>query len=112
MTEQTPKRPPSAHRLDPTGKSALFETPVQAPPDHLRGGVKDGKRALYSAEARRPGTVVIECSGCKQKSRSTFFDLGVGLLPIPAWIPGRKHGHLMRCPACGRRHWCSIAWTD
>ena len=112
MSEPAERRSSSHQRLDPTGKSALFEAPVQAPPDHLRGGVTDGKRALYSAEERRPGTVMVECSGCKQKTRSTFLSLGIGFLPLTAWIPGRRDGHLMRCPACGRREWCSIGWTD
>lgn len=112
MSDRPDARSVNARRLDPKGKSALFEAPVQAPPDHLRGGVEDGKRALYSAEARRPGTVVVECSGCKEKTRSTYFDLGLGLLPVTAWIPGRKNGHLLRCPACNRRRWCSIGFTD
>jgi len=101
-----------AARLDPTGKHALFETPVQAPPDHLHGGVRDGRHALYSAAARRPGTVIVDCSECGARSRESLLELGLGFLPFTAWLPGRRHGHLMRCPSCGGRHWCRIGWTE
>ena len=98
---------------DPQGKRALFEAPVGAARDTLRSGrPAEGKEALYSTGPRQPGTVVVRCSSCQARSRINLTDLGLRMLTVSAWLPGRKHSHWMRCPSCDHRTWCAIAWTD
>lgn len=103
----------SSRRLDPQGKAALFSAPVQAPPDQLSAGrATAGKHALYSTGPRQVGTVVVECGSCDVRSRTTLVTLGLRCLPFTAWIPGRRHAHFLRCPACGQMTWCRIGWTE
>ena len=100
-------------RLDPTGKRALFEAPVSAAPDRVSvGAANQGRAALFSTAPRRPGTVVVECSGCKARTRVAAVDLGVLLVSGSAFVPFRSHPHWMRCPSCRSRRWCRIGWTD
>lgn len=109
----TSRRPARGRSLDPNGKRALFEAPVQAAEDHLRAGPqREGRDALFSAGPARPGTALVECSACKVRTRVGLADLGVRLMTISAWLPGRRHNHWMRCPSCGRRTWCRIGWND
>ncbi len=99
--------------LDPQGRRALFETPVDAARDTLRSGTpREGKDALYSSGPRQVGTVVVTCSSCEARSRINLTDLGLRFLTGSAWIPGRRAGHWLRCPACNQRTWCSVAWQD
>jgi hypothetical protein len=99
--------------LDPQGRRALFETPVDAARDTLRSGKpRDGKDALYSTGPRQGGTVVVTCAGCRARTRVNLTDLGLRWLTGTVWIPGRRNGHWMRCPGCQRRTWCSVAWRD
>jgi hypothetical protein len=99
--------------LDPTGKGALFEGSVEAAPDQLATGrPAEGKAALFSSGRRQAGTVLIECSACKSRTRASIADLGLRLATGSAWIPLRRHAHWMRCPACGRREWCRIGWNE
>lgn len=103
----------AARRVDPTGRHALFATPPTAARDQLGpGNQKDGREAFFSTGPRQTGTVVITCSECDTRSRVTLLDLGVRLLSISAWVPGRSHSHWMRCPGCHRHTWCRIGWTD
>jgi hypothetical protein len=103
----------AARSADPTGRHALFSAPPTAAPDQLAPGErKDGRHAFYSTGPRRPGTVVIVCSGCRMRTRVTVANLVVRLAPFTVWIPGRRHGHLLRCPGCDERRWCQIAWFD
>ena len=100
-------------RIDPTGKHALFSTPPAAAPDQLRAGSREtGRSAFYSTGSRQVGTVVVECATCTTRTRVTLVDLGVRFLSISAWIPGRRHAHWMRCPACDTHTWCRVGWTD
>jgi len=116
----TPPRPPAGRSasgrrpsLDPQGRRALFETPPSAARDVIRSGSpRDGKEALYSTGPRQSGTVVVACASCKARSRINLTDLGLRWLTGTVWIPGRRKGHWMRCPACHRRTWCSIGWQD
>jgi hypothetical protein len=102
----------STRGLDPTGKGALFTTPVHAARDTLGGGEpKEGKEALYSTGRRRPGTVVVTCSTCTAQARVSLIDLGLRSGPLPAWLPGRRFGHRLRCPSCHALTWCSVAFT-
>lgn len=98
---------------DPQGKRALFETPVSAPPDVISSGpTEDGRQALFSAAKRRPGTVVVDCSGCGVRTRRSLADVGVRLAMFSMWLPGRTYSRWMRCPECRSRTWCRIGWLD
>jgi hypothetical protein len=101
-------------RLDPTGKRALFETPVSAAPDQLApGATADGRGALFSAGPARTGTVVIDCSSCRSRARITLAELGVRALSLSAFVPTRRsHPYWLRCPTCGHRTWCRIGWSE
>ncbi len=100
--------------LDPTGKRALFEAPVAAAPDALvPGRTRDGKSALFSTGPPRTGTVLIDCSSCRARSRISLGDLGVRMLKLSAFVPTRRtHPHWLMCPTCGRRTWCRIGWNE
>ncbi len=107
-----PAAPSRRRSFDPQGKQALFQAPVAAAPDTLRTGAeRHGREALFSTGPRQPGTVVIDCSSCQARTRTSLADLGLRLLTLSVWLPGRSHPHWMRCPACERRSWCSIAWS-
>lgn len=101
---------PGRGRLDPTGKRALFEAPVQAPDDRLSAAAPEGRAALFSGGSARPGTVVVDCSGCGVRSRVSLLDVGLRLAQLSVWLPGRSHNRRMRCPSCDRREWCRIDW--
>ena len=99
--------------LDPQGRRALFEMPVEAARDTIRSGeAKEGKESLYSTGPRQAGSVVVECTGCSVRTRISLTDLAMRLATVSVWLPGRRHSHWMRCPACERRQWCAIGWTD
>jgi hypothetical protein len=101
------------HKLDPQGKRALFESPVTAAPDLLTtGNQKEGKDALYSSGPRQVGTVLVDCSSCRTRSRTTLVDLGLRFLSVSVWLPGRRHSHWMRCPGCHQHAWCRVGWTE
>lgn len=102
----------SPRPVDPKGKRALFEAPVAAPRDSVSGGgAREGKASLFSTGPARPGTVLVECGKCEARSRVNLLELGVRMLPVGVWLPGRKHSRLLRCPACNVRTWCSVHWT-
>lgn len=106
-------RKASTRRMDPSGKQALFSSRVVAAPDQLDAGVqKEGRDALFSTGPRQVGTAIVECSSCLARVRCSLFDISVRLLSFSAWLPARRHNHWMRCPACNRHTWCSIAWND
>ena len=98
-------------RIDPTGKRALFEAPVTAAPDHLRPRVpREGRNAMFSTGPREPGTVLVECASCSARSRIPLTDLGMRVLTGSLLLPGVARGWFVRCPACNRRTWCSVAF--
>ena len=72
----------------------------------------DGKRALFSAASRKPGTLVIECGGCRARSRLSYLDLARRSLPVAVWVPWRTHSRLARYPACEQRTWLAARWFD
>jgi hypothetical protein len=99
--------------LDPTGKRALFEAPAALADDRVSAGANaDGRTALFSLAPRRAGTVVVECSGCRARSRASIVDVGVRMVAGSAWLPLRRYSHWLRCPSCETRQWCRIAWTS
>ncbi len=114
MTDRLTRRQHTTQRgLDPKGKRALFEAPVEAPADHLRPGpARSGRDALFSTGPRQRGTAVVECDGCGARSRVSLADLGLRLVSFSVWIPGRRHAHWLSCPACGHRTWCRIGWDE
>jgi hypothetical protein len=97
--------------VDPTGKRALFTAPVENTPDTtVPGASTRGRTALFSTAPRRPGTVVVECSDCKVRSRITLVGLAVRFATGSLWYPLGRYPHWVRCPACGARHWCRVGW--
>jgi hypothetical protein len=89
---------------DPTGKRALFEAPISAPPEQLRPGTaREGRDAVFSAGRREPGTVLVDCSKCHARGRMTLADLVLRLLTGSLLWPGRRKGWFLRCPTCGSR---------
>ena len=110
-------RPPTGRsatrHMDPAGKAALFSSPPVAARDQLgTGNQKEGRAAFFSTGPRQTGTVVVECAACGSRSRVSLVDLGVRLVSISLWIPARRHGHWMRCPACDTHTWCRIGWNE
>jgi hypothetical protein len=100
--------------LDPTGKRALFETPVSAAPDSLAPGrTASGRDALFSIGPPRAGTVLVECSTCRARARISLADLGVRMLSLSAFLPTpRPHPYWLRCPTCDKRTWCRVGWSE
>ena len=103
---------------DPSGKRALFS--VEASADHLDphdapgrdDGDPEGKAALYSTATRRAGTVVLDCSRCKGRTRVGYPEFVRRHFPAWLWFPWREHSRLMVCPACGNRTWVAARWLE
>jgi hypothetical protein len=71
-----------------------------------------GKAALFS-DARRPGTVVIECGTCGASTRVSYVDFAIDSLPFSIWlppIPSIPYNRRMTCPACGEWTWIKAHW--
>lgn len=101
-------------RHDPTGKRALFESPVEASPERLRAGAREGRDAFFSSGGREAGTVVVECSSCDARSRVGLGDIAVRLASLSLYLPLLRpsHPHRITCPSCERATWCRIGWRD
>lgn len=102
-------------RLDPTGKRALFESPVTAADDVLRSGsARTGRDALFSTGGPTPGTALVECSSCHTRSRVTLAEVAVRLASFSVYLPllHPKHPHRIRCPHCRKAAWCRIGWGE
>jgi hypothetical protein len=100
---------------DPLGKSALFSGET----GRVLGGTETGTKGrgathLFSQAEARPGTLVVDCSGCDRRTRVTFAEFAVLHLPLWLWapIPGRSHRHWLRCPACRRFTWLQARWLE
>jgi len=110
------RRPP-----DPLGKRALFWVPATTG-THARDTVAVGKRALYSKARAEPdsvrttsvnplvdrGSLIVECSRCRQVSHIGLLDLLIFQFPFPAWLPRGAFDRRMTCPSCRKRTWCSV----
>lgn len=95
--------------VDPEGRRALFSgSDLPGTPDDSAAG----RAALFSTSGRRLGTLVVECSHCGAHSRIDYADFVRRHLPFWAWIPGREHSRLLRCPACERRTWLRVRWLS
>ncbi len=71
-----------------------------------------GKAALFT-DARRPGTVVIECSACTASTRVSYVDFALNSLPFSLWLPPVPSLHFnrrMNCPACSEWAWVRTHW--
>lgn len=105
----------SRRNLDPTGKRALFETPVTAADDALRAGEHaDGRAALFSTGKPTLGTALVECSSCTTRTRVTLADVALRLASFSVYLPllHPRHPHRIRCPHCGKATWCRIGWGE
>ncbi len=100
----------SGRRLDPSGKRALFEAPVDVADDVLHGRERSGKDALFSV-GPRSGTARVTCSRCQERTRVSLTDLGLRVVRLSAWNPLRRHSHWITCPACEHRAWCHVSVT-
>lgn len=101
--------------LDPTGKSALFGSPVQAAPDAIRSGNRrEGRDALFSTGPAEVGTVLVECSACHGRTRIGLGDIAVRLASFSVYMPllHPQHPHRIKCPGCHDLTWCKIGWRD
>lgn len=102
-------------RLDPTGKRALFETPVTAPDEVFRGdGDRTGRDALFSTGRPKPGTAIVECSTCATRTRVSLADVALRLASFSVYLPllHPQHPHRIRCPHCAKSTWCRIGWGE
>lgn len=102
-------------KLDPTGKRALFETPVTAADEVLRRGeAPRGRDALFSTGRPQAGTVLVECSRCSTRTRVGLADIAVRLASFSVYLPllRPKHPHRIRCPHCDKASWCRVGWGE
>ena len=68
-----------------------------------------GKHALYSAAERKPRTLTVECSACREETRVSYIELAALLFPFHFHVPVMKYHHSwFKCPACGRRTWLRV----
>jgi phage terminase large subunit GpA-like protein len=96
---------------DPLGKRALFS--VSDPPRAAPAATATiSKQSLFSAseDARRFGTVVVQCSACGARSRLGWPEFAWRHLPFWLWVPWQRYSRFMACPACDRRTWLSVSW--
>jgi hypothetical protein len=71
-----------------------------------------GKAALFS-DARRPGTLVVECQSCGESTRVSYFDFALANLPFALWfppLPNLPFNRRMTCPACADWAWMRAHW--
>jgi hypothetical protein len=96
---------------DPLGKRALFSV-AEAPRANGPATATITKESLFSAsdDARRFGTVVVECSSCGARSRLGWGEFAWRHLPVGLCLPWLRYSQYMSCPACDRRTWLGVAW--
>jgi hypothetical protein len=105
---------PAPRPRDPLGKAALFSEPEPAaddvPPEEAGRGVAH----LFSRPEPRPGTVVVDCSGCGLQTRVTYAEFAALHFPLWLWapLPGRSHRHWLRCPTCHHFAWMRAHWLE
>jgi hypothetical protein len=99
---------------DPLGKRALFSATAASAtvPNGLPATATISKESLFSAseDARRFGTVVVECSGCGARTRLNWVEFLWRHVPVGVWVPWLRYSQYMSCPACERRTWLGVAW--
>ena len=100
------------HR-DPSGKAALFShgaPPVTPGADDVLAG--DDIEIIEETDARRAGTLVVECSACDARTRIGYVDFVLLNLPVGVWLPlpGLHFNRRMTCPACSQWTWLQAKW--
>jgi hypothetical protein len=120
FTRTRATRTPPSH--DPLGKSALFSSGTasqNAAPAGLVSGAPPeaqgrGASHLFSQAEARPGTLIVDCSGCRRRTRVTYAEFAALHFPAWLWIPSplRTHRHWLRCPACHRFTWLRARWLE
>ena len=73
-----------------------------------------GKAALFS-DARRPGTLVVECHSCGESTRVSYVDFVLANLPFAVWLPPLPNipfNRRMTCPACSEWAWMRAHWLQ
>jgi hypothetical protein len=106
-------------RRDPSGKRAIFSASSEdsapgSPPGVAATPEIDRPERPVSNDPARPGTLVVECSSCGERTRVTYFDFALLNLPLGFYvpIPGRRFKHRMTCPACSRWTWVGARWLE
>jgi uncharacterized protein with PIN domain len=67
------------------------------------------KHSLYTQAERKPRTLTIECSACREETRVSYLELAALMFPVHFHVPLVKYHHSwMRCPSCGRRTWVRL----
>ena len=108
---------PKARRTrDPLGKAALFTEVPPTPESTFAQPEAEGRGAtqLFSRAAARPGTLVVDCSGCGRRTRVSYAEFAALHLPVWLWVPSpaRTHRHWLRCPSCRRWSWLRAGWLE
>ena len=87
---------------DPLGKRALFSGGPSAAPN---------ADEVPAAPSRKRGAfdVTVNCSSCHERTTVSAPEFILGHVPLGAWLPWRRHSHLMRCPACAQMTWHSVS---
>ena len=96
---------------DPLGKRALFSV-SDSPRENGPATATITKASLFTASegARRFGTVVVDCSACRARTRLGWSEFAWRHLPLWLWVPWLRYSQYMSCPACERRTWLGVAW--
>src|SRR5438309_11804687 len=96
---------------DPLAKRALFSV-SDSPRENGPAIATITKESLFTASegARRFGTVVVDCSACRARTRLGWSEFAWRHLPLWLWVPWLRYSQYMSCPACERRTWLGVAW--
>lgn len=92
-------------RKDSKGKRALFETPPIVI-EEAAADVSDPETTVGGDDAGAS----VSCSACRVTTHLTRVELGIRVLAISLWIPGRDFSRYMQCPSCQTRTWCRVEW--
>ncbi len=93
----------------PSNVRSSYDRPARAGTERYSSGRPD--------ELERPagsgmfGTLTLQCSSCRVRSRVDLVEFVVLHLPLWLWRPGRGYTRFMSCPACRRRTWVSASWS-
>jgi hypothetical protein len=77
---------------------------------------REGKRALFSAEAPPPssvpfGALTVTCSDCRVTTAMTFgAAIGAAVPSVHMCFLRKNYPSWMRCPACHRRTWVKLGF--
>jgi hypothetical protein len=101
---------------DPLGKAALFSDSAPDTMAPIAPADAEGRGAshLFSQAEARSGTLVLDCSTCRRRTRVTYAEFAALHVPVWLWIPAplRTHRHWLRCPACHKYTWLRALWLE